>query len=409
MDKRKHIVLVTTWFYPVNRVACYRMNSFAKYFDTQKYKISVVTITGEENLLYRDQHFNAEIYRVPSNKLIRKRRQKTSDNWFVHKLKSLNNVIVGKISKEDYPGWSKNATKELFKLHLNNPIDLLISSYAPVDAHLATLKFFDANPEVKWIADMRDEMSKNPFISAAEKERLNLVEIELAKRIDGLTSVSKPILEGFEEIMKNDKIQYLEVRNGFDHNKKPYRNFNDTFTLLYAGTFYGKRKPDTLFEALLSLKAKGELPEDWKFQLLGTHANFPIPVELKAHLEFLPTADNETAVDMMFKADCNVLIHPPMGVKGVFTGKLFEYVSAHKPILSLVDKKDVAAELIDEQGAGFNADFNNTQEIEEAFLKVYNLWKDREYLPFDKVKVQTLHRQHQAKLMQELIARISEH
>ena len=50
--------------------------------------------------------------------------------------------------------------------------------------------------------------------------------------------------------MGKDRIHYLEVRNGFDHELKAFDHFNPVFTFTYAGTFYGKRKPDTFFQAL---------------------------------------------------------------------------------------------------------------------------------------------------------------
>lgn len=405
MASKKHIVIVTTLFYPVNRVASYRVNSFAKYFSKDKFDISVICLLNDESRIESEKVFNSNVYRVPSNKLVKKRRQKTSDNWFVHKSKSANNILVDRLTNEDFPGWAKNASNKLAQLHAKQSIDLIISSYAPKDAHLAALNFLKDKIGVKWIADMRDEMSMNPFISNKEKTILRKLELNIASRVDAVTSVSKPILNGFEAIMGGE-ILYEEIRNGYDHEVPPLHNFNEVFTMLYAGTFYGKRKPNTFFEALLNLKAKNKLPSDWKLQLLGTHANFSVPNELKSHLEFLPTADNESAVQMMLEADCNVLIHPPMGVKGVFTGKLFEYISAEKPVLALVDKEDVAAELITEQNAGFNADFYSIDEIEDAFLRVYSLWKNRENLPFDTDKVKTLHRRHQAKLMENLIDRI---
>ena len=406
MKNKTHVVIVSSWFYPQNRVACYRMNSFAKYLDHDRFDISIVTLLSDKNLPMEEQIFDCKVMRVPSNKLVKIRQQVTTDNWLVHQVKSLNNVLVGQMNKEDYPGWAKNATDKLLDLHEHQPIDVIISSYAPMDAHLATLNFKLKYPEVKWVADMRDEMSMNPFLSTTDKKDLRSLELKLAKKIDALTSVSKPILNDFAEIMAGNEIKFVEVRNGFDHDKQPYGNFNEQFTMLYAGTFYGKRKPDTFFSALSNLLEQGKLSKEWKLQLLGTHKNFQVPKELSNNLEFLPTADNEAAVDMMFKADCNVLIHPPMGVKGVFTGKLFEYISANKPVLALVDKSDVAAELIEEQNAGFIADFYSIDEIEEAILDAYATWKEKRTLPFNADKVKTLHRKHQAKIMESVIEKI---
>ena len=46
--------------------------------------------------------------------------------------------------------------------------------------------------------------------------------------------------------------------------------------------------------------------------------------------------------------DFNLFVHPRSERKGVYTGKLFDYISAAKPILACVDKDDVAAKMIEE-------------------------------------------------------------
>ena len=48
----------------------------------------------------------------------------------------------------------------------------------------------------------------------------------------------------------------------------------------------------------------------------------------------------------MNEMDANIMLHPRGERKGVYSGKLFDYISAQKPIIACVDKNDVAAELI---------------------------------------------------------------
>lgn len=405
-DRKHHICLIAASFYPVEHISAYRLNSFAKYLDKEKFKITVFCYRHSIEHVVREQVFGANVHRIHSSGLLKKRSQRTTDSKFVHNLKSLNNIVVSWNGKGDFPGWANNVSKEMEKIHKETPIDIILSSYAPMDTHRAALKFKRSNPEVKWIADMRDEMSLNPFISNKERQRARHLELLMAEKIDALITVSEPILNDFRSIMQNDNVKFREIRNGFDHNKEPLVGSNDVFTMLYAGTFYGKNKPNTLFEALRNLKIKEELPSTWKLQLLGTHNNFGVPKELEPHLEFLPRTDNKNAVAQMFKSDCNVLIHPKSIRKGVFSGKLFEYISAEKPILALVDKEDVAAQLIEEQNAGVVTDFYNIEEIEGAVLKIYALWTNKERFPFDSTKVKTLHRCYQVKLLEGLIDEI---
>ena len=401
---KKHIVLVTRWFYPENNVATNRMNAFAKYLDRDRFELAVIGFL-EEEMKPQSTDFDATVYREKGGGLMKTRRQKRSDGKFVHNLKSVNNILVSRIKKEEYPGWARNVGKRLTIIHKETPIDLIISSYGPMDAHLGALKFLrKVTEKPKWILDMRDEMSTNPFLSDRKKKEFEHFERSASKFASGVTTVSMPIVEAFKKTFPN--VDCIEVRNGFDHSEVPLDNFNDVFTLLYAGSFYGERKPNTFFEALLELKAEGQLPEKWVFKLLGTNKNFKIPTVLAPHLQFVPPCENSQAVREMFKADCNVLIHPPMGVKGVYTGKLFEYVSAHKPILGILDPKDVAADLILEHKAGFIADFYTIPEIKTAFLEAYACWASKRRLPFDPIQTATLHRKHQVKVLETLITKL---
>ena len=387
-------------------MASYRMNSFAKYLDRSKYQVTVVSLehTGRatENIEFDD----VNVYREPYNSFFRIRQQKRGDAKLKHKLYALNNKLISRFFTEDYPGWSESVVLRLKKIHKAQSIDLLISSYAPVDAHLAAFAFRKEYSNVKWIADMRDEMSQNPFLSVRSKSRLYDLEKKISEYIDALTTVSAPILEGFKTIMSNDRILFQEIRNGFDHELQPVGNFNPEFTFLYAGTFYGKRKPDTLFAAISELLAEGHL-KDFKIELAGTHRNFSVPKELESHLEFLPHLTNAEAVERMMLADSNLLIHPPMGVKGVYTGKLFEYLSTGKPVLALVDTEDVAADLIREVNGGEVVDFYDRDAIKSAILTIYQNW-EKQTLP--KMKwdiIRQLHRRKQVELLEEVINKLT--
>lgn len=405
-DQRKHIVLIAAWFFPENRVASFRLNAFAKYLNKDKFKVTVVSLNhakgATQELLFDD----VLVYREPYSTLVRIRKQQPGDSFLKHKLYALNNKLVSRFSLYDYPGWTAAVVARLETIQVSNSIDLIISSYAPVDAHLAAHAFKKKFPEVKWIADMRDEMSRNRFLSAQAKSKLAGIEKRIADSIDGLTTVSAPILNDFKALLHNTSIKYKEVRNGFDHDYPPSTNFSRQFTFLYAGTFYAQIKPDTLFAALTSLEKLNALEGNWTLKLLGTHRNFNVPKELVKHVHFMPPVPNEQAVGEMMAADCSILIHPPMGTHGVYSGKLFEYLSTGKPVLALVDTEDVAAKLINEMNAGEVVDFYDVDGIKKAILKIHSDWKNHNLPKVDPEKIKKLHRKHQVSLLEELIDEI---
>jgi glycosyltransferase involved in cell wall biosynthesis len=403
MTKTKHIVLVTAWFYPENKVASFRLNSFAKYLNKTKYKVTVVSMTHRQKPLHELFNQNINVYREPYNKWIRIRKQHPGDSYLKHKLFAINNKIIKQFSTLDYPGWSNRVLNRLLEINKIEPIDLILSSYAPVDAHVAGCKFKLKISNVKWIADMRDEMSRNRFLSPHEKAKLAKLEREFSQSIDSLISVSEPILEDFKCLMNNKSISYKEIRNGFDHDLPISVSFNENFTLLYAGTFYAGIKPDTLFVALVKLKEKRLLGENWLLKLLGTHRNFSFPKQLEKHIAFLPPVPNEAAVVEMMNADCNIIIHPPMETKGVYSGKLFEYLSTGKPILALLDTEDVAAQLINDMNAGEVVDFYDIESIENAILQIHENWLNRKHREVNVNEISRLHRKYQVQLLEQLI------
>ena len=61
--------------------------------------------------------------------------------------------------------------------------------------------------------------------------------------------------------------------------------------------------------------------------------------------------EHSEAIRMSLEADVLVIVHPS-GRKGVYTGKLFDYLPTNKPILGLCEPSDVIAGLLEETGAG---------------------------------------------------------
>ena len=140
---------------------------------------------------------------------------------------------------------------------------------------------------------------------------------------------------------------------------------------------------------------------------MGTPKNFNIPKEVEKNCFFIDKVSQKESVEMMRTADINLLIQPFVGRKGVYTGKIFDYLSVQKPILAVIDKEDVAADLIKETNAGYIADFNSTFEIESALQTAIKNWKNHVIPQMDLDKIEKLHRKYQVKKIEHLIEKIS--
>jgi len=354
MKEKVKIGLIAYWFPPENGVAVLRMNAFAKYLDKNKYDLTVFTINnGKEKL--EETIDNVKVIRIsnPKNKFIIN--EKLNDYRFIHIFKVIWNVFLA------------------YKLE---------------------------NVDTLWIADMRDEMSKNLHLKLKVRKELSKLEYEINKYANAITSVSKPILDDFRKIMPSVK-HFAEIRNGFDHELIPTENYNEIFTINYAGIFYGSIKPDTFFNGLLIFLEKNKI--NIKLQFIGSNKNFNIPNQLKSKIVFLPKLENKEAVKYIINADCNLLILPKIQRKGVYSGKVFDYLSARKPIIAVVDEEDVAAELILLLNAGFVADFNDIYKIADAIEKAYFWWKDKKGLCRNALEVEQLHRKYQVEKLNTLI------
>lgn len=401
-QENKHIVLVTTWFPPWQSVAVNRMLAFAKYLSEEGFQVEVITVKKETDNTTAEPE-GVQVHYLPNKQLFKSPDFTIKTSRIGHYFKVAKKIVIAKLVNGEFRDWEKRALKKLVTIHQKNRIDILISSFSPISSHLVAINFVKDFKEVKWIADMRDAMTTNTDLGKREKQILKKTEVKVNQYATALISISKPHVEIFRKSMP--QISNFEVvRNGYDHDFSPLNNFNDDFTISYLGSFYGLRKPHTFFEALVALDHKNQLPNNWKVKLVGTHHNFSIPESIKKKIEFVERVSQQESIEIMAGSDANLLIHPPTGEKGIYTGKIFDYISVKKPLIALVDKEDVAADLIRETKSGFIADFYDHKEIQEAILNAAEVWKKKEKLPFE--GVEKLHRKYQVKKLAELIHKL---
>ncbi len=398
---KKNILIISVYYPPIQSIASNRLYSFAKYLDKTKYNIHVLTV--DEPGEYVNDLDGVTIHRVNNSSFFKPFLFEKRTNKFVHYAKVIHNKFVNFIIDEQYAGWIKGSVNYIEALSNDIKFDVIISSFAPIATHKTALVLKEKYPNIKWIADMRDEMSLNPYISKKTKSKLETYERKILNSCDALTSVSKPILDEFKNMTPRTDIIFKEIRNGYDFDIINTKTNNNKFTIVYAGNFYGSRNPSNFLDALASLMEQG-LIENFVVKFIGVKTYFDIPKILIDSILIIKTLAHRDAIIEMQFSDALLLIHPNNGRKGVFTGKLFEYLATLKPIIALVDPDDVAAALIKKSRCGYIADPESIDEIQLAILSAYRRWKDNlENLDIDIDIITKHHRREQAKRLELLI------
>lgn len=402
IEKNKiHVILLTTYFPPVISVASNRMIAFAKYLDKTKFNISVIALDIKGSDAFHPPD-NVKVHYVKNNQFIKLATFNNHSSFVIHKLKAIWNKFVLLTGINEYSSWKKNALAKAKEIISSDENTVILSSFpveAPIELALDIKALF---PKVKVICDLRDALSANPFVSDKIRERYRDLEKKILQNADIISTVSEPIKSGLEKKVLNHKVALSEIRNGFDF-EIPHNNiFNEIFTISYVGTFHGKIKPYTFFHALKNIK---ELQPDFNFRLnlIGIGHSIIIPDYLKENTIITFKVSHQEALNAMFKSDVLLLLIPATGYKGIFSGKIFEYLGSLKPIIAAVDKDDVAAQLIKDCNAGFIASFEDEKEIAEAILNAYKLWKNREVLEFNKELILEHHRSKQVEKLNQLI------
>lgn len=251
-------------------------------------------------------------------------------------------------------GWVRHALAAS-----TDEFDVLLTSSPPVSAHLAgrRIKRHQGTP---WVADLRDLWADDHNSTAPRWRRA--LERGLERRTfadaDALVTVSEPLADRLRHLYPTLPVR--SILNGFDPELASRGGrLTETFTLTHTGTFYqGRRDPTVLFEALGALIARGQIDrsrlrvrlfsrqEPWLASLVQ-RCGLSDVVELRGWVA------REDALRAQQESQILLLLHwGAERERGVYTGKIFEYLAARRPVLVVGGSEGVLSGLLRETGAG---------------------------------------------------------
>lgn len=356
----KKILLVSHLFYPNNSVGAVRPTKLAEFLSKKGYSVDVVT---QDTCL--DASLNADVSKI--GKIFRLSDVKISDETDVLNVKKASSTVsanAGSSINSFIPTWVKNLKRfsnfnrkgKTFCKNFTNLIksgkinlfeyDVVITSFGPLHSLFCGFVAKKINPNIRWICDFRDPIVLD-FVPLLMKPMYRKYETSSCKKADAVTMVSN----GYKERIcaKQYESKAIVIPNGFDVEDIPKERTDkksDKFVFTYVGALYdGRRDISNLFLALKELSDEGRVNLDSiTFEYAGKGNGIDILTrQAKKHSVESIINNNgllkrEDCLSLQMRSDVLVLATwNTKEEKGVFPGKMIEYMLFNKPVISLVN------------------------------------------------------------------------
>jgi len=287
--------------------------------------------------------------------------------------------------------WAQFAQKRVLEEIEKRSIQLIYTTSAPYSDHLLGLYVKKKLPHIKWVADFRDEWTNNPYTldnphSPSRTKKEKAMEAEVLRSADRLITNTPVMRKNFLAIHGLDGANFDWIPNGYDEadfaalDKQPPNN--EKFTVTYTGLLYGRRKPDTFFDAVGQLLQDGSIPrENLDIRLIGNYHVDRLEKSIAQYgltgcIRVMSYMPHRECLQELLRSDALLLLEGSgRGADAFFTGKVFEYMNTGRPVIAVLPE-GAAAGLVRESRIGETADFDNTADIKALFLRYYEKFRD---------------------------------
>jgi len=394
----KKILMIFYAFPPRSSIGAIRNAKFVEYLPKYNWQPIILTREWKNELLPLQEPSKTIIYRtsykdnlnsfygvsnIGKNDFIKNLKNKISP-----KMKKWIKLIIKEILA--YPdeniSWKKEAVRMGRMIIKKEKPDIIFSSSSPVTSHIVA---YVLNEEfhIPWIADFRDLWTQNHYIHHTFFRRIleKKLEKNILEKADLLITVSDPLAQKLEKL-HNKKVKV--ITNGFEPKDYPSRpSSTNFFSLTYTGSLYeGKRDPSLLFMALKELlREKIISSKNFQVRFYGPKEQKLIELinlyQLQDIVSWKGTVNYKESLIKQMESTVLLLFNwLSTEEKGVYTGKVFEYLGAKRPILAIPKNNGVIDELLENTKAGVVA--NNKNEIKEIIRNWYVLYKKNGNLPY---------------------------
>jgi hypothetical protein len=353
--KSPHLVIVTYNWPPRNAIGTHRPYAWAKAWSSLGRRATVLTAKKYAF----DAPLDLDLPPLPDVDVIEVAWGGTTDHLGLRLLgnehmRALARRLRASLSKysampvEPRKGWLSAALPTAKSIAAE--ADIVISTFGPAMSHQLGAAMKQTNPKLLWVADYRDLWSQAHLgnLTARQRTRINALEREtVGAHADMLSAVSEDMVRQLSDLTEKP---ILLVPNGFDLDETTIttrilaskQRRRRHLRIVHTGSLNeGERNPTPLLQALVELERDGDIRiGDVSIEFYG--ARIDVARSLAKHSEYSPFINlighvpREQALKAQQDADLLLLLESPKpAARGVLTGKVFEYLVAGSPILSL--------------------------------------------------------------------------
>jgi len=377
------VLFVSHLFPPHGGGGVQRTVKFIKYLTRRDFRITVLTGAVDHSLadpvLYRDLPDSIEIRRARGLKI------PSAVPWTAR-----NQLTRWLLIVDEQVGWLPFAVREGKKLlDRRNPFDAIFSTSSPITDHLVAMRLRKVSG-LPWVADFRDPWIGNfslKFATPLHRRLCARLEDRIVSTADRIIVVSETMREQFLTRYPHvDGARFVTIPNGFDHedylDRVSYGGKGDRFNLVYTGSLYGSRQTARPVLEGLRQALDDSLVDRARFSMVfvgkagGETRKLVDRFGLHDVVRIEGYRPHDQIIDLQLEADALLLIiGSGPGSEVVFTGKVFEYLAARRPIIAVVPKGP-AATLVEETAAGTIVPPEDTAAIARCLADHFAAWEE---------------------------------
>jgi glycosyltransferase involved in cell wall biosynthesis len=341
----RRVLLLAFHFPPDNASGAARPNRFFQYLPEFGYQPEVITAASSPNPL-------AHVHFVPAPTRSPNRRTAAG----------LREMVLRKFVFPNDEGvlWADSAARFAGALHRSEPVAAVISTFPPVNTHLAALRL-KQRYRLPWIADFRDPMLGNPFRSSDYMAGVaaQFLEPRIFRKADAILSVTDVISENWRRQYPQHADKIHTLWNGFDPSERisplpiPPRQAR---VMAHVGNLYGFRHPAFVLASVQRLLERSFLaPGQVRVHLVGeldedirrAHAELFADLETRQAIEYTNSLPRPEALRIMGEADYLLLVDMVGGGGYAVPAKLFEYLRIGRPILAVTPRNSPVERILE--------------------------------------------------------------
>jgi glycosyltransferase involved in cell wall biosynthesis len=389
----KKVLIITYYWPPSGGAGVQRWVKFVKYL--RDFNIEPIVYIPEnphypsiDESFSKDIHGDLKVLKYPIwepydfyKKFIGMKKNESVQHGFIQEKKSSglkNHISLWIRSNFFIPDarkfWIKPSIDFLTEKIKNDKPDLIISTGPPHSTHLIALGL-KKKLKIPWFADFRDPWTGIDFFDQLKltfwaRRRHFFLENLVLRNADKVIAIGWNLAD---ELKSKGAKDVVVITNGYDEDDfslEPKSKNHNKFRLAHIGSLNKDRNPVVLWKVLKKIAESSiEFRQALEIQLIGK-VDYSVmdtlkELKLDANVSLIEYLPHSQISDQYMQSDILLLLlNNTPNIKGIVTGKLFEYIASGKPVLCIGSDSGDAAKIIEDTNSGqaFNFDDENGME-----------------------------------------------